>query len=164
MISRETHLVFLINGLVQGSQDGIHENAVPDEPGIVECRRKPMFIPVEPILDLINEEPSGTGSLFGRPDVRFLVLSIDFKNGIGDGLTHRYLVSDCQDRHLRNPVGNHRAISIACVPFDRLVGFIRCLLVGFVRCLLVRTIDGRLQFMMGEGWDPQPADNQTYQP
>ena len=45
--------------LVQGFQDGIHENAVPDEPGIVERRPESMFVPVELTQTLIDisEEP-----------------------------------------------------------------------------------------------------------
>ena len=43
-----------MSGLVQGLQDITYENAVPDEPGIVERRHKSMFIPVEAF---INEEP-----------------------------------------------------------------------------------------------------------
>ena len=82
---------------------------------------------------------SETGSLFGQLDIHFFVLFIDFKNGIGDRLARRYLVSDCQDRHLRKSVGNlgfHRAVRLARLLPDPVSGFVRCLVVRMTDCSL----------------------------
>ena len=53
--------MFPASELVQGPQDVIDEDQVPHDPGIVECRCEPEFVPIEQTEVLRDEEPVRLG-------------------------------------------------------------------------------------------------------